>query len=125
MGKSCYNKDLIERSFKTLKSVLAVHPIRHWLDGKVKGHLFICYLSLVLLTTLGVLVLKQGKKAIKGITPERALKELMKIYIIEYSNASLMGKNEKVAKKTYYKVITLSNLQRDILSAISLDLEKS
>jgi hypothetical protein len=109
-----YDKDLIERSFKSLKSVLGMRPIRHWLDGKVTGHLFICYLSLVLLTTFRLMIEQKGLKGLAGVTPEIALKELQAVYIIKYSN----NKKIKGAKKTFYKMITLSNLQKDIFSAI-------
>lgn len=109
-----FEKDLIEKSFRSLKSVLSLRPIRHWLDGKIEGHIFICYLSLVLLTTLRCLMHEQGRKSVQCLTPEAALEELESAYMIEYSNK----KENKKAKKTYQKLVTLSNLQRDIIQAV-------
>jgi transposase len=46
-----FEKDLIEKSFQLFKGALALRPIRHWLDGKIRAHVMICYLSYCLLTT--------------------------------------------------------------------------
>lgn len=113
-----YGKDLVEKAFMALKSVLALRPIRHWLDGKIKGHLFICYLSLTLLTTFRCKLLKNGSSSVKDITAERALKELQSVYIIEYSKVSSTSKSDESPKTRYQKVVTMTNLQKDILSAL-------
>ncbi len=116
---NCYfGKDLIEKAFMSLKSVLGLRPIRHWLDGKIKGHLFVCYLSLVLQTTLRCQMAKNGHQSLKGITPARAIKELESVYIIEYSKKKEVGKNNESHETRYQKVVTMTNLQKDILSAI-------
>lgn len=41
-------KDVVEKDFQTIKSVLQVRPIRHRSDEKVKAHVSICMLSLLL-----------------------------------------------------------------------------
>lgn len=121
--KTYFDKDLIERAFKSLKSVLALPPLRHWLDGKITGHLFICYLSLVLLTTFRFLLQKSSKMSLQGVTAERALRELQSVYMIEYSKLSSKTTNTNEDKKIIFqRVITLSNLQKDILFAVSPNL---
>ena len=36
----------VERAFRSLKSVdLQVRPIRHWLEGRVRAHIFLCMLA--------------------------------------------------------------------------------
>lgn len=47
-------KDLyhVEHSFRTFKSYLETRPMFHWTDGRIKGHLFVCYLSYYLLAHL-------------------------------------------------------------------------
>jgi transposase len=116
---NCYfGKDLIERAFMSLKSVLGLRPIRHWLDGKIKGHLFVCYLSLVLQTTLRCQMDKSGSQSLKEITPTRAIKELESVYIIEYSKKKGVGKSSESPETRYQKVVTLTKLQETILSAI-------
>lgn len=118
-----YGKDLIEKAFMALKSVLMMRPIRHWLDGKVKGHLFICYLSLALLTTFRCQLNKNGSRSVKDLSPERALKELESVYIIEYSKKVDDVKKSKLPRNRYQKVVTLSNLQKDIFSALMPNLD--
>jgi transposase len=41
-------KDVVEKDFQTIKSVLQIRPIRHHQDEKVKAHITICMLSLLL-----------------------------------------------------------------------------
>lgn len=41
-------KDVVEKDFQTIKSVLEIRPIRHRSDEKVKAHVSICMLSLLL-----------------------------------------------------------------------------
>ena len=116
---SYFDKDLIEKSFRTLKTVLGIRPVRHYLDGKIEGHLFICYLSLVLLTTIRLLLDQKGRKSVSGMSAVNALKELESVYVIQYSNK----KNGTKAQKSYQKVVELSNIQRDIFQAIIPNLE--
>jgi transposase len=97
---------------------LAVHPLRHWLDGKITGHVFICYLSLVLLTTFRILMQKTQLQSLESVTAERALKELQAIYMIEYRMKSKGDHVAKTLQKPFYKVITLSNLQKKIFHAL-------
>ncbi|MCL6477132.1 MAG: IS1634 family transposase, partial [Peptococcaceae bacterium] len=47
-------KDLwkVERAFRELKSGLDLRPIYHWTDSRVRGHVMVCFLALVLETAL-------------------------------------------------------------------------
>lgn len=47
-------KDLwqIEAGFRTLKSELEMGPIYHWTETRIRGHIFICFLALVLRVAL-------------------------------------------------------------------------
>lgn len=47
-------KDLwrVERAFRDLKSTLDLRPIYHWKDRRVRGHVMICFLALVLESAL-------------------------------------------------------------------------
>lgn len=62
------DKDIVEKAFQSIKGVTKLRPIRHWLHDRVKAHVFICYLSYLLLT---VLKIKLGKKLL--ISPSQAL----------------------------------------------------
>jgi transposase len=39
----------IEHSFRTFKSFLEARPMFHWTDERIKGHLVMCYIALVML----------------------------------------------------------------------------
>lgn len=41
-------KDIVEKDFQVIKSVLEIRPIRHRSDEKVKAHVTICMLALLL-----------------------------------------------------------------------------
>lgn len=45
-----FGKNIIERAFKTIKGIVRVQPVRHWLYDRVVAHVFICYLSYLLLS---------------------------------------------------------------------------
>ena len=46
--------------FCCIKQPIGLRPIRHWLDRRVKAHIFICYLSYLLMKTLEH-ILKKGR----------------------------------------------------------------
>ncbi|MFH0901061.1 MAG: hypothetical protein V2A73_10565 [Pseudomonadota bacterium] len=41
-------KDVVEKDFQTIKSLVELRPIRHHVDGKVRAHVTLCMLSLLL-----------------------------------------------------------------------------
>ncbi|WP_027718751.1 IS1634 family transposase, partial [Desulfovirgula thermocuniculi] len=42
----------VERAFRELKSGLELRPIFHWTDSRVRGHIMVCFLALVLESAL-------------------------------------------------------------------------
>ena len=46
IGQAYKNLWKIERAFRTLKSPLAVDPMFHWTDKKIKAHVFLCFMAL-------------------------------------------------------------------------------
>ncbi len=46
------DKDLIEKDFRTIKSVLELRPVFHYTDPKVRAHVTLCILALLLERTL-------------------------------------------------------------------------
>lgn len=69
-----FGKDIIERAFRGLKGITRVQPVRHWLYNRVHAHVFICYLSYLLLS-----LLRSRLDEIK-VTPEQALRDLESLY---------------------------------------------
>ena len=99
-----FDKDVVEKSFRTLKGITNLQPVRHWLYNRVKSHVFICYLSCMLLS-----ILKLKLKKIE-ISPVQALKDLDTIYkVCVY---------DKKKKNRFYRTKTISKHQEDILKAI-------
>lgn len=46
-------KDAIEKDFQIIKSLVELRPIRHYTDAKVRAHVTLCMLALLLQRTLG------------------------------------------------------------------------
>ncbi len=72
--KIYFDKDLVEKAFQSLKGVTKLRPVRHWLYNRVIAHVFICYLSYLLLTLMRI------KLEGMDITAPHALKELGTMY---------------------------------------------
>ena len=106
MVRLYFDKDIIERAFKTLKGVSNLRPVRCWLKRRVKAHIFICYLSYLLLS-----LLKMNLKS-KNImmSPEKAMEELETMYNVYFS--------DKKNKFQFARTVTLSKSQEKILKCI-------
>jgi len=104
MVRLYFDKDLVEKAFHTLKGITNLQPIRHWLSRRVKAHIFICYLSYLLLS-----LLKLRLKDIK-VSPQLALRELDTMYKVYLRDPQ---KGFKISR-----VVTLSKKQEEILKAI-------
>jgi len=105
-----FDKDIVEKAFRTLKGITRLQPIRHWLYSRVKAHVFICYLSYLLMS-----ILHNRLKKI-GISAEEALIELSTMYKVYLRDSK---KGFKVDR-----VVTLSKRQELILKTIDKRLLK-
>jgi len=74
-------KDLqeIERSWRTLKSAIKIRPTFHWTERRVRAHVFLCVLALVIERTMR-LKLKAAKS---DFSPQRALRELRQLMHVQ------------------------------------------
>lgn len=99
-----FEKDVIERTFKVLKSALGLGPIRHWLHNRINGHLFICYLSYLFLTLL--------KRKLKNldIPTLQALDELKYVYKV-------------VTKDGVEKLVATTKIQKKILKHVDINMK--
>ena len=111
MVRLYFDKDLVEKAFHSIKGIANLQPIRHWLSNRVKAHVFICYLSYLLLS-----LLKYRLKKIK-ISPQAALREVETMYKV-YLRDSKKG-------FTLSRVVTLTKKQERIFRAINKKLLKS
>jgi hypothetical protein len=83
-------KDKVEKDFETIKSFVKLRPIRHRLDAKVRAHVSICMLALLLERTL-------AKRISAGNSAQRTLEELATCHLNRYSEgeaASAYGLTE-------------------------------
>jgi transposase len=102
--KKYFDKDVIERSFRTMKGEVQLHPIRLWLPKRINAHIKICYLSMCLLS-----LIKFKCKKISA-SPGDIIEELQSIYKVNLQHAT--------TKQKFTKIVTLSNKQKDILKAL-------
>ncbi|MCK5539243.1 MAG: transposase [Bacteroidales bacterium] len=106
-----FAKDLVEQCFKEEKNVLNMNPIRFWLDDKIKSHLLICHLGLVLLTTIRFRL----RKAALSLHPSTALGKLDSIYRI-YCTGKDLKSNTQI---DFERVNTMSRKQSQIIQIIA------
>lgn len=104
MVKLYFDKDLVEKAFQSLKGVVRLRPIRHWLYNRVVAHVFICYLAYLLLS-----LLKLRLKKLE-ISPVAALQELDTLYKV-YLRDSRKGFQLS-------RVVALTRMQEKIMKTI-------
>jgi transposase len=50
--RTYFDKDVVERSFKQMKGVLSLRPVRVWLKSHVEAHIKICFIAYAVLSLL-------------------------------------------------------------------------
>jgi hypothetical protein len=98
-------------TFRALKGIVKLQPIRHWLSQRVIAHVFICYLAYLLLA-----LLKYRLKP-TGLSPEEALDELSTMYKVYLQDSKQVHRLSRV--------VTLTRRQETILKAINPALLKA
>lgn len=73
----------VEQGFRNLKSGLDLRPIRHWTPSRVRGHIMVCFLALVMESMLLRLMRDQGVRSsyqavIKDLEQVKAVKVQLK-----------------------------------------------
>ena len=108
-----FDKDVIEKAFRTLKGVSNIRPIRFWLSNRVKAHVFICYLSYLLLSILNMNL--KSKKL--ELSLQEAIDELETMYNVYFSC--------KKKKVEFSKSVTLNKNQEKIIRAVNSKILRS
>ena len=106
-----FDKDLVEKAFRSLKGITQLRPVRHWLAERVHAHVFLCYLAYLLLSLL------QYRLRKTDFTAESALLELgtmYKVYLRDTKHRFHLS-----------RVVTLTKKQELILKAIDKSLLNS
>ena len=102
--KLYFDKDVVEKAFRSLKGITQLRPIRCWLASHVQAHVLICYLAYLLLAVL------QYRLRPVAVTAERALAQLStvyKVYLRDTRNRFQLS-----------RVVTLTKAQEQILKTI-------
>ncbi|MBJ3584180.1 IS1634 family transposase, partial [Salmonella enterica subsp. enterica serovar Derby] len=73
-------KDLwrVERAFRTLKSALDLRPMFHWTERRVRGHVMVCFLALVLES----LLLRKLRQQNPDVSYEDVLHDLSQLHAV-------------------------------------------
>ena len=111
MVRLYFEKDIVERAFRSLKGIVRLQPIRSWLYNRVTGHVFICYLSYLLLSLL------EYELKDTGITAEEALMEMESMYKVYL-------RDEKKGFKLS-RTVAMTKKQEKILKTLDKKLLKS
>jgi transposase len=103
---------IVEHAFRDMKSptAIAVRPMYHYADVSVRAHVFLCVISLLLLSLLR---LKLARKSVPT-SYDKLLYELRSIHalkILTSPKAKPLWKLEKITK-TAYKFVRVLNLKR-------------
>jgi transposase len=101
-------KDLIEveHSFRSLKDVLALRPIYHRVEPRVKAHIFVAFLALLLQRLLA----KRLQEAETDLSAPHALQAVETIRLVQF----------KVGKQKRQGVSTASAQARQVLQAVGI-----
>lgn len=111
IGVKDYKKlQLCETAFKMLKSNIKIRPIYHYLDKRIKSHLIICYMSLLLELTIEYLLKQKGE----NVTFRKVITEMKKLRLVEFRH------NDKI----YHKLCSLTRDQKRYLDLLELDVFK-
>jgi transposase len=110
--KSYKNLKEVEMLHDDLKNFVDVRPIRHWLEKRVRAHVFVCVLSLLLKRTFEINDLKS-----KSVT--EALEEIGKVKLVKYKvtfsekedRHKVIPKVTRVnpTQKKYFKMVGIKN----------------
>jgi transposase len=107
------DKDIIEQAFQSLKDIVKLRPIRHWLYNRVRSHIFICYLSYLLLS-----LLKLSLKKI-NMSPIRALRELDSLYKVYIKDKKKGFELSRTVALTKVQEKILKTIDKELLSKCS------
>jgi len=104
-----FNKDIIEKAFRSLKGIIQLRPIRHWLAERVHAHVFLCYLAYLLLSLL------QYRLRKTDFTAESALLELSTMYKVYLRDAKNRFQLSRIVTLTKKQELILKTIDKALL----------
>ena len=103
-----HDRDVVEKFFQTLKDIVEVRPLYVYTERHVKAHVFVCVLSVMMLS----LVKKILKEAGKEMTSMKALEILDGVKRVEFSQRDGTGRVVRTTK--------INQQQREIISILNV-----
>lgn len=101
-----FAKDAVERDFHAIKSEIELRPVRHRTDPKVRAHVMLCVLALLVERTMEHKMRESGLH----LSAPTALEELGTCHLNELT----------VGKTRLHQLTELTNRQREILGALGM-----
>lgn len=102
--KSYFEKDIVEKAYRELKSTINLNPIRKYRIDPIRAHVKICYLSYAILSYI------QYKVKPMGISATYAIAQLQSVYKVTLES--------KADKLKWDKIVTLKNEQKKIMKLL-------
>jgi len=106
-----FDKDVVEKAFRSLKGITHLRPVRHWLAERVHAHVFLCYLAYLLLSLL------QYRLRHTDFTAESALLELGTMYKVYLRDARQRFQLSRVVTLTRKQELILKTIDRSLLNS--------
>ena len=103
----------VEAAFRTLKSELAIRPLFHQLEKRVKAHVLVAFLGYALLVTLKHLLKRAGSED----SPAKVLKRLSELYSVDIVLPTIEGREICLRR-----ISKLDEEQQNILHQLQLQL---
>ena len=102
--KTYYEKDIVEKAFRELKSSINLNPIRKYRMSHIKAHVKICYIAYALLSYI------KHKLSPIGMSATEGLEKLSPVYKVELKSAK--------ENFSWSKTVTLTKEQGIILKLL-------
>jgi hypothetical protein len=99
-----FEKDVVEKDFQTIKSSIELRPVHHYTDIKLRAHVTVCMLALLLQRVLG------RRLHATGMTASAALE------VLGSAHLNLIA----AAKAKLYTITQLNEAQQGILAALNM-----
>ena len=106
-----FDKDVVEKAFRSLKGITQLRPVRHWLAERVHAHVFLCYLAYLLLSLL------QYRLRKTDFTAESALLELGTMYKVYLRDTKHRFQLSRVVALTKKQELILKTIDRSLLNS--------
>jgi transposase len=103
----------VEAAFRTLKSELAIRPLFHQLEKRVKAHVLVAFLGYALLVTLKHLLKRAGSED----SPAKVLKRLSELFSVDIVLPTIEGREIWLRR-----ISKLDEEQQNILHQLQLQL---